>query len=63
MVIGEINTTGWRPVVAAYQWWPFALCTGNYVFVASEIRRFCKRKQKESSQKRPVKFSVLEAKS
>ena len=37
------NATGWRPVVAAYQWWPFAFCTGNYVFVASQNRQLCKR--------------------
>ena len=55
--------TGWRPVVAAYQWWPFAFCTSNYVFVASQIRQFSKSKQKESLQKRLVKFSVWEAKS
>ena len=41
-------TTGWRPVVAAYQWWPFAFCKGNYVFVASQNLQLCKRKQKES---------------
>ena len=41
-------TTGWRPVVAAYQWWPFAFHTGNNVFVASQNRQLCKRKQKES---------------
>ena len=58
-----ISYTGWRPVVAAYQWWPFAFCTGKYVFVASQIRQFCKRKQKESLQKRLVKFPVWEAKS
>ena len=57
------NDTGWRPVVVAYQWWPFAFCTDNYVFVASQIRQFCKRKQKEPLQKRQVKFSVWEAKS
>ena len=55
--------TGWRPVVAAYQWWPFSFCTGNYVFVASQIRQFCEGKQKESPQKRLVKFFVWEAKS
>ena len=35
--------TGWRPVVAAYQWWPFAFCTRNYAFVATQIWPFCKR--------------------
>ena len=45
-------------MVAAYQWWPFAFCTGNYVFVASQNRHICKRKQKEYSCKRLVKFSV-----
>ena len=55
-------TTGWRPVVAAYQWWPFSLGTGNDVFVVSQIRQFCKRKLKEFPQKRLVKFSIWEAK-
>ena len=54
--------TGWRPVVVGYKWWPFAFCTGNYVFVASQIRQFRKRKQKESPQNRLVKFPVWEAK-
>ena len=54
--------TGWRPVVAAYQWWPFAVCTGNYVFVASQNWQHCKSKQKESQLKRLVKFSVCKAK-
>ena len=28
------NCTGRRPVLAAYQWWPFAFCTCNYAFTA-----------------------------
>ena len=30
----QFTHTGWRPVVAAYQWWPFAFCTRSYAFVA-----------------------------
>ena len=41
----SMNYTGWRPVVTAYQWWPFAFCTCNYAFVESQIRPFCKKKQ------------------
>ena len=53
-----LATSGGRiPVVAV------CVCTGNYVFVASHIRQFCKREQKESPQKRLVKFPILEAKS
>ena len=37
------NGTGWRPVVAAYQWWPFAFCTRNYAFVAPQIPPFYKQ--------------------
>ena len=44
-----LKFTGWRPVVAAYQWWPFAFCTGNYVFVVSQNGQLCKKKQKEST--------------
>ena len=47
-----MNDTGCRSVVAAYQWWSFAFCTGNYVFVASPIRQFYKRRQKESPHKK-----------
>ena len=54
-------STGWRPVVAAYQWWPFAFCTRNYPFDATQIRPFCKRKQKKHLQKRLSKFSAKEA--
>ena len=51
--------TGWRPVVAAYQWWPFSLGTGNYVFVASQIRQVCKRKQKGIPTKKTGKIFCL----
>ena len=57
------DCTGWRPVVAAYQSWPFAFCTGKYVFIAKQNRQLRKRKQKESPLKRLVKFSVCKAKS
>ena len=56
------SPTCWRPAVAAYQWWPFALYTGNCVFVASQNRQLCEREQKESPQKRLVKLSVCKAK-
>ena len=36
--------TLWR-VLACDQWWSFAFCTSNYVFIASQIRQFSKRKQ------------------
>ena len=45
-------STGWRPVVAAYQWWPFAFCTRNYAFVATQIWPVCKRKQKKHLQRK-----------
>ena len=46
------NLTGWRPVVAAYQWWPFAFCTRNYVFVATQIWPADKRKQNKHLQRK-----------
>ena len=58
-----VYCTGWRPVVAVYQWWPFASCTRNYACVAPQIRLFCKRKQMKHPQIRLIKFSALEAKS
>ena len=58
----QFYCTGWRPVVAAYQWRPFAHCMDNYVFVAPQNRQLWKRKQKESPSKRLVKFSVCKAK-
>ena len=55
LLFGKYKTlqehTGWRPVVAAYQWWPFVFCTGNYVFIASQNRQLCKRKQKNQYKK------------
>ena len=56
------NFTGWRPVVAAYQWRPFAFCAGNHVFDSSQTRQICKRKQKEFPQQRLVKFFACKAK-
>ena len=49
------DATGWRPVVAAYQWWPFAFCTRNYAFLAT-------RKQKEHYKEKLIKISAYEAK-
>ena len=46
------DSTGWRPVVAAYKWWPFAFCTRNYAFVATQIWPVYQRKQKKHLQRK-----------
>ena len=54
-------------ILAGDQWWP-RTSGGRLRFVRaityllSQIRQFCKRKEKESPQKRLVKFPVWEAK-
>ena len=35
-------------------------CTGNYVFVASRNRQFCKKKQRNSHKKRLIKCCAWE---
>ena len=68
IITGDFNCnmfnprTGWRPVVAAYQWWPFAFCTRNYAFVATQIWPVCKRKQKKHLQRKIDQIFCLRGK-
>ena len=51
----SMNYTGWRPVVAAYQWWPFAFCRAIMYLLLLRIGNFVKGNKRNLHKKEWLK--------